>query len=724
MEMNRKIISKGIALGLFCGMLGVALAIAAPQFGAVGKLIDFRVLPVVIVALFVGAPAGLVAGAVAAVGIAACSLVFPLPTPVLPTVAGMLAATAVAVVARKWMFYDRRPMMMPAALCFLVAELLSLTCVIFLDLDNFDDSIGGSVAAMMEKGAVSMAVGAVVSALFRVRNTFGANLFAVLVIGFIAGSTAAVWYTQDNLALALVSETMTSIQGDAVVAMDYPIEPEMLRTAHLATSRRKTAAEMAKDDIKSFAQTAGYDYVAVVDAGGKVVAASDPATVGFALGENENLKEFLALNDGSVHDRYIAQSFRTVTDFPKVCLGRACKFIAMKFPEGKGFVLIVESFEGLLERDYLFETAVREWHVGKNGSMLLIDPKGKKVISGMEAEDTGKTLDEVGIPTLKPLSHWDLYTGTVLGKPSLVRRISIEFVPLDVCIVIPYSDVMHQRDLATVLTAVMVSLLFGFVALFTGKIVKQGQDIAELRRREDEKRQKDMDLAKSIQTSSLERNFPPGVHAIMRTAREVGGDFYDCFVCEPGKLMLVIADVSGKGIPASLFMMRARTEFRAVSKETDDVAAIMGEVNSRLCKNNDAEMFVTAWIGRLDLATGEVEWASAGHNPPYVARAGGALEQVTGKKSLVLAGYDGVKYKSNLLKLEKGDRLFLYTDGVTEAQSKTGDFYGESRLEAVLDKTHGTPEEICGAVLGSVDSFAEGAPQADDITMMAISIAE
>ena len=718
--MKRKNIGKGIATGLVCGVLGTALAAGAPCFGEAGSLLDLHFLPATIVALFVGPLAGIVAGAVAAVGLLICSPFSPALGPVAPLAAGTLLSALVAAVARKWMFYDERPAMMTAALCALVATILGQACDIFLCADGIDDSLGGAVVPMAEKGVVSMVVLAVTSALFRVRNAFKANLFAVLIIGFIAGSSLAVWFSQNRLALSLAAETMNSIESDAVVAIDYPIEPEMLRIAHQATVRWKSASKMATADLGAFARQVGYDFAAVVAPDGTVSASSDPTAVGFALGGDGDLKEFLALVDGSTDNRYFAQPFRKVADFPSVCKDRACKFVALRFPEGKGFVLLAESFEGYVERDYLFEAAMQDWHVGKNGSLMLIDPEGKTVISGMKREDTGKTLDEVGLLSLKPLAHGNLLSGTVLGKPSLVRRMPLEFVPLDVCIIIPYSDVMYQRDLSTVLTAIMVSLLFCFVALFTGKIVKQGLDIAELRRREDEKRQKDMDLAKSIQISSLERNFPPGVHAIMRTAREVGGDFYDCFACEPGKLMLVIADVSGKGIPASLFMMRARTEFRAVSKDTDDVAEIMGEVNSRLCKNNDAEMFVTAWIGRLDLATGEVEWASAGHNPPYVARANGALEQVTGKKSLVLAGYDGVKYKSNLLKLEKGDRLFLYTDGVTEAQSKTGDFYGEGRLEAVLDKVRGTPDEICRAVLGSVDGFAGGAPQADDITMMSV----
>ena len=718
--MNKRVLGRDLAIGVGCGVLGILLTVFGVHIEATDSFVDFRIVPPIIAALFVGPLSGIVAGVVAALGRMSLPLFGMGAGSWLGSSVGTLAAALLAVAARKWIFSGEKPAFVPAALCAAVCELMEMAGVLALGFGNIDNSLQvlGAAIAVQSLGAVALTV--LASFAFRARQTLKMNLFAVLVFGFIGGSAAAVWFTQNRLALVLVSETMSSIEGDAVVAIDYPIEPEMLRVAHQASVRWKTAAEMAKDDLSAFARTIGYDFVAVVGGDGKVLAASDPKAVGFALDGDGELKEFLSLNDDSDSSRYGAQPFRKVEGFPEACKGRACKFVALRFPEGKGFILFAESFEGYVERDYLFEAAMQDWHVGKNGSLMLIDPEGKTVISGMEKEYTGKTLDEVGISTLVPLSQGNLLEGTVLGQHALVRRMPLDFVPLDVCIIIPYSDVMYQRDLSTVLTAIMASLLFVFVSLFMAKIIRQGRDIAELRRREDEKRQKDMDLAKSIQSSSLERNFPDGVHAIMRTAREVGGDFYDCFECAPGKLMLVIADVSGKGIPASLFMMRARTEFRAVSRDVEDLAEIMGEVNSRLCKNNDAEMFVTAWLGRLDLATGEIEWVSAGHNPPYVVRTGGKIEQVTGKKSLVLAGYDGVKYRSNPLKLEKGDRLFLYTDGVTEAQSKTGDFYGEGRLESVLATATGMSAEVCRTVLGSVDAFAAGAPQADDITMMAV----
>ena len=719
--MNRRVLARHLSIGVGCGVLGILLTVFGIHVEATDSFVDFRIVPPVIAALFTGPLAGVVAGVVAALGRLALPLFGIGAGAWLGSSVGTLAAALMAVAARKWIFGGEKPAFVPAALCAVVCELMEMAGVLAFGFGNIDGSLQvlGAAIAVQCLGAVALTT--IASFAFRAQQTLKANLFAVLVFGFVGGSAVAVWFTQNRLALALVSETMSSIEGDAVVAIDYPIEPEMLRVAHQASDRWKTAAEMAKADLPAFARSIGYDFVAVVGGDGRVLAASDPKSVGFALDGDGNLKEFLSLNDDSDSSRYGAQPFRKVEGFPAACRGRSCKFVAMRFPEGRGFILFAESFEGYVERDYLFEAAMQDWHVGKNGSLMLIDPESKTVISGMEREYTGKTIDEVGITTLVPLSQGNLLEGTILGQRALVRRKTLEFVPLDVCIIIPYSDVMYQRDLSTVLTAIMASLLFVFVSIFMAKIIRQGRDIAELRRREDVKRQKDMDLAKSIQTSSLERNFPDGIHAIMRTAREVGGDFYDCFECAPGKLMLVIADVSGKGIPASLFMMRSRTEFRAVSRDLDDIAEIMGEVNSRLCKNNDAEMFVTAWIGRLDLATGGIEWVSAGHNPPYVVRADGKIEQVMGKRSLVLAGYDGIKYYANSLKLEKGDRLFLYTDGVTEAQSRTGDFYGEGRLESVLATASGTSAEVCRAVLGSVDAFSAGAPQADDITMMAVT---
>lgn len=243
-------------------------------------------------------------------------------------------------------------------------------------------------------------------------------------------------------------------------------------------------------------------------------------------------------------------------------------------------------------------------------------------------------------------------------------------------------------------------------------------------------------MAKSIQSNVLPTLFPPypdladkiDIFACMRTAREVGGDFYDFYFVGRGKLALVIADVSGKGVPAALFMMRAKTTLQTLLKGGGDLAAIVAEVNGRLCQNNEANMFVTAWIGVVDLASGSVEYVNAGHNPPILRHADGSFSYLRGRQGPPLAVMDGVRYRKPTISLAPSEGIFLYTDGVTEAANRTNDLFGEDRLLAAIARPPAdgaafrASRRLCDDILAEVDAFAEGAEQADDITMLAFKL--
>ena len=212
--------------------------------------------------------------------------------------------------------------------------------------------------------------------------------------------------------------------------------------------------------------------------------------------------------------------------------------------------------------------------------------------------------------------------------------------------------------------------------------------------------------------------------ASMDAAKEVGGDFYDLFFVDRDRLAFVIADVSGKGIPAALFMATSKTTIQNCVRDYPTLAEAVTVANDSLCRNNTAQMFVTAWIGVLDLLTGALTFVSAGHNPPVLI-SDGATEFIKRRSGLVLAGMEGVKYREQTMTLKKGDRLFLYTDGVTEAENQTHELFGEQRLadclKAAADKA---PDEILACVKAAIDAHANGAEQFDDITMLCISIPE
>ena len=251
--------------------------------------------------------------------------------------------------------------------------------------------------------------------------------------------------------------------------------------------------------------------------------------------------------------------------------------------------------------------------------------------------------------------------------------------------------------------------------------------VEELREKEDLKRIQDLKMASNVQHAALPPSSPdlPNVRlfAAMRPAKNVGGDFYDYTTLSDGRLLIVCADVSDKGIPAAMFMMRSKSVIRfEVEAKPTLVEAVTAANASLAAGNEDPVMFVTAWIGVLDLKTGEMEYVNAGHNPPYLRRTDGTLEPLKENRGLVLAATDVARYRSGHITLRPGDLLFLYTDGVTEAKSATGGFYGEMRLERLLaEEGKGSPEEICRRVVASVDVFALDEPQADDITVLALT---
>lgn len=704
---------RAAVVGLSCGAVGVALALGGECFGGSVPLADFCVLPAVVVALFFGARVGILTGAVTAFGLAACSLLGAGAFPVLA--GGVLAATAVAVVARCRMFYGERPSLMPAALTAIIAVVAAQFVLLGFGGDDLASAAGTWLGGLPLRCGIAAAVTALLSIVFRARQAELPNMIATASLLVLFAAVYGVWFFNGRSAAEAAYKMAESFETDAIVSVDYPIEPELLHEAQRMVDRWGSVARMAQADLAAVASDLGYELVAAVGTNGVIAAANVPRTVGFRLADSEMLGELDALNRGR---RYGSVEFHH-PDAPMDVAGRHwVKFVGIAFPGG-GFAMIGRSYADIDKLEYLFESSMYDWHIGKTGFMLIVDRRNDRIVSGFDKADTGKSLSESGISKLVPAGVGDLLEGEVFGIRSLVHPVALELVErYDGCIVMPLVDVMGTRDMVTLVVLAICLFLFSAGALILAKIIKQGRDITELRHREDEKRRKDMDLAKSIQASSLVREFPEGVYAFMRPAREVGGDFYDCFECSPGKLMLVIADVSGKGVPASLFMMRARTEFRAVSNEAHDVAAVMAEVNHRLCQNNIAEMFVTAWIGLLDQKTGEVQWSSAGHNPPYIVRADGSVEQLKGRRSLVLAGMDGVKYATNVLTLNRGDMLFLYTDGVTEAQSRTGAFFGERSLEQVLRSSTGDVTSDCNRIFEAVDAFAVGAPQADDITVL------
>ncbi|MEI6302754.1 MAG: SpoIIE family protein phosphatase [Betaproteobacteria bacterium] len=240
--------------------------------------------------------------------------------------------------------------------------------------------------------------------------------------------------------------------------------------------------------------------------------------------------------------------------------------------------------------------------------------------------------------------------------------------------------------------------------------------------------QKELAIASTIQLSML----PPGAallpdhtdvqaYAIMEPAKNVGGDFYDAFWAAPDRLFVAIGDVSGKGVPAALFMARAITQMRMEAVRRRSPAAVLEAVNRALCASNDAGMFVTLFCGVLELQSGRFSFANAGHNPPLLLNAGGDRDFLKVKKGLVAGIIEDSRYPLDTLQFAPGDGLLLYTDGVTEAMDAQGAFYTEERLLAtVREDAWADPRAMVDRVRASLRGFVQDAPQADDITMLCL----
>lgn len=238
----------------------------------------------------------------------------------------------------------------------------------------------------------------------------------------------------------------------------------------------------------------------------------------------------------------------------------------------------------------------------------------------------------------------------------------------------------------------------------------------------------ELSMATDIQHSSLPNIFPAfpansefDIFATMIPSKEVGGDFYDFYFINDDKIALLIADVSGKGVPAALYMMVSKTIIKNIATLGNSPAKILEIANNQLCENEDSEMFVTAWLGIYQISTGKLTYANAGHEKMLLKRNGEDFQFENDRHGFVLGGMSDLKYKNYTCKLDVGDSIFVYTDGVLEAINKVEEDYGKDRLLNVLNNSENENlEKLLTEIKDDIDNFADGAEQFDDITMLTL----
>ena len=238
----------------------------------------------------------------------------------------------------------------------------------------------------------------------------------------------------------------------------------------------------------------------------------------------------------------------------------------------------------------------------------------------------------------------------------------------------------------------------------------------------------ELDMASKIQASQLPRLFPAfpnrrefSLFASMTPAKEVGGDFYDFFMVGTDHIALVMADVSGKGVPAALLMMVARVLIKSSLQNGKSPAEALESVNNQICESNDAGFFVTIWVAVLEISTGKGVASNAGHEHPVLRRAGGSYELVIYRHSMPVGTMEGIRFEQHEFHLNPGDSIFVYTDGVAEATNGDDELYGTERmLSALNSEPDAQPEQVLGNVMNDINGFVDGAEQFDDITMLCI----
>lgn len=469
------------------------------------------------------------------------------------------------------------------------------------------------------------------------------------------------------------------------------------------------------------------DEVNIVDRAGRIVASNDPNCMGVEMAGDPVMDAFMTLTNGTTAT--VSQPFRPHARNPEF----RAKYLAAPFPGGDGFVQV-----GLDERrlarmlpeilGYIFD----QWLLGQTGFFLCADAGTGRLISNPSRHrDEARTLAETGYDPETAAVHEFAADGRMLGE-TFVQRLfgedcycrAFRFGGHLFVAALPEREFYDTR---TAYATVMGVLLFAILAAFAWLLDRILRDRARIRAfyaAEGAARAREMEVAKTIQGSALPAPLGQSpyfrLYASMTPARDVGGDFYDFFFVDSTHLAFLVADVSGKGIAAALYMMTAKTSIKDALINTRDVAAAFTEVNAELCRSNTANMFLTAWCGVLDLETGEVAFVNAGHNPPVKSR-GRKIEWISAKSGPMLAFVDGVKYKSRTMRLAPGDALFLYTDGVTEAMDAKGTLFGEERLAAALSAVPSPePDAVCGVVRAAVAAFAAGAPASDDLTVLAV----
>lgn len=766
-----------IARQVLIGIMFGALAIMGTEFGVKidGAVINARDASPICAGLLFGAPAGIIAGVIG--GVERWLAVFwgageytRLACSISTILAGVFAA-----VLRKYMFDNKKPKWHYCLATAIITEVVHMLMIFLTNMSDVHTAFSFVRACSLPMVAINglsvMLAGALLSLLSEkerkssrhnlknISQSFQRWLLMCVTAGFLM-TTVFTWALQTELAKndanELIRLNIEDVREDILEASNKNLLELTREIASRIDFTDRTNVKLLKTLKKEF----DVAEINIINQNGIITVSTHNDFLNYDMRGGEQSAEFLVLLDG-VTKEYV-QSYQPTSSDPTISRKYAGVVLS-----GGGFVQVAYDAERFQKDiDDVVIGVTRNRHIGESGALIIVG-EDWNIVSDRHGNE-GRNLNVTGIYIDRStMPENNTFEAVVYGKQAFCSYIFSE--GYYIVAVMPLEEAMFSRDISVYITVFMEFVVFGMLfivvyflikklvvdnmvkinkslAMITGgnldtvvnvrtneefaslsddinsTVVTLKHYIAEAAARID----RELEFARSIQHSAIPTVFPPypghsefDIYATMDTAKEVGGDFYDFYFVGENRLGFLIADVSGKGIPAAMFMMTAKTIIKGYAESGKPVDEVFTTANEKLCESNDAGMFVTAWMGVLDTVTGKVEFANAGHNPPLVRHAGGGFEYLRSKPCFILAGMDGIKYRKNEFTLAPGDEIYLYTDGVTEATDSENNLYGEERLLALLNSMGDlSGEEICRAVKADIDAFVGDAPQFDDITML------
>lgn len=761
------------------GVLFGALAAFSTEYGVDvgGAIMNVRDASPICAGLIFGAPAGIISGVIG--GAYRWLAVFwgageytRLACSVSTVLAGFIAA-----LLRKYMFDDKKPSFIYGLGIGMVCEVLHMLMIFVTNMNDANRAFtfveSCTLPMVLANGiAVGLAV-MVVSILGReklkfhkeqkqISQTFQFWLFICIVIAYFVTS-GFTYVLQTGMSgketESVININLEDVHKDITEASDE----NLLKITRAATEEYLSVQNPDNDTLQMIRDKFGVAGINIVNKNGIITDSTLKEFIGYDMASGEQSAEFFVLLDG---EEEFVQKYQPLSIDESI----SRKYAGVRLPDG-GFIQVgydAEQFQKDIDEHVIGVTKNR--HIGNNGFVAICDENLNIVID--RSDYSGKNLNTIGVSIDTDITPENtVFEAEIYGKPYFLAYTFAE--GYYIIGAIPKSEAMFMRNVSIYVSIFMEILIFAALFTLIYFLIKKviidnlrkingtlaeitdgnlnvtvdvrtneefaslsddiNQTVSTLKRYIAEaaaRIDKELEFAKEIQYSALPSVFPPypnrkdfEIYAHMITAKEVGGDFYDFYMLGDSTLAFMIADVSGKGIPAAMFMMQAKTIIKDLAESGLELPEVFATANKKLCENNDAGMFVTAWMGILDLKTGRLKFVNAGHNPPLVRQADGEFAYLKARSGMVLAGMDGIKYRQNELQLTPGDQIFLYTDGVTEATDKNNQLYGEERLlETVNRNIVMDTRKLCEAVKSDVDQFVGEAPQFDDITMLSVEI--